>query len=379
MNKKSLPLKRILPGWALVLALALGACGGGGGGDDSSSNNNNPPPPPTASISSCFTAPSTVTYNITASGVPAGQVAPSSGTSGPMTDNTGQAVTGQMLNYVGAASVKSITTYWKVTSSGVTLIGDLTVGTNGSASLSPINVTLPANMSVGQTVDGATLVGFENVTLAGKTFSNACHMKSSSADVWYAYGYGVIKKITSGMTIQYDGDTGGSNPSGASITACFTVPTTVSFKVASSNVPSGQVGVSRSTAGPMTYNGQAVTGQTWFYTSGSTTYTEISYWTVTSSGVAYVANINTDGTVESSSLFYPQNMSPGQTATDSDNSRYTFVGFETVSLAGKTFSNACHIRAVGTQGSVDAWLAPGYGSIKEIHSTGVTNQYNGDL
>jgi len=376
MNKKSLPLKRILPGWALVLALALGACGGGGGGDDS--GNNNPPPPPTASISSCFTVPSAVTYNIAASGVPSGQVTPSTGSSGPMTDSNGQPVTGQTFNYVNA-TIKSDTIYWKVSSTGVALLGEITVPTSGNATLTPMNTTFPANMSAGQTAGAYTLVGFENISLAGKTFNNACHMRTSTADEWYAYGYGLVKRATSsGMIVYYNGDTGGSNPTGASITACFTVPKTVNFAMTATGVPSGSVGVSRSMAGPMTYKGQTVTGQTWFYTSGSTTVTETDYWTITSNGVTLIARANIDGSVTTGTLFYPSNMSPGQVAIRDDNHRFTLVGFETVSLAGKTFSNTCHIRHVDV--AAEMWYAPGYGIVKEIiSSSGMTIQYNGDL
>jgi len=372
MNKKSLPLKRILPGWALVLALALGACGGGGGGD-----NNPPPPPNTASISSCFTVPSAVTYNITASGVPSGQVAPSTGSSGPMTDGNGQPVTGQTFNYTNA-SIKSDTIYWNVTGNGVALLGEITVPTSGNATLTTINTTLPANMSPGQTAGAYTLVGYETISLGGKTFSNACHMRTSTADEWYAYGYGLVKRATSsGMVVQYNGDTGGSNPTSGSITACFTANKTVSFKVLSNAPSSGMVYANRSTVGPMTYKGQAVTGQTWFYPDNTT---EISYWTVTSSGVTGIANIDYTGAVTSGGWFYPSDMSPGQTATGSNNTRATLVVFEAITLAGKTFSNTCHMRLANSQDSEEIWVAPGYGVIKHIFSsTGEIVQYNGDI
>ena len=367
MNKKSLPLKRILPGWALVLALALGACGGGGGGDDS--GNNTPPPPPTASISSCFTVPSAVTYNIAASGVPSGQVTPSTGSSGPMTDSNGQAVTGQTFNYVGA-TIKSDTIYWKVSSTGVALLGEITVPTSGNATLTPMNTTFPANMGPGQTAGAYTLVGFENISLGGKTFNNACHMRTSTADEWYAYGYGLVKRATSsGMIVYYNGDTGGSNPTGASITACFTVSKTVNVAMTTSGMPSGAVGVNRSTVGPMTYKGQTVTGQTWFYPDG---FSETNYWTVASNGVTFIAYENSDGAATSGSTFFPQNMSIGQTVT-TQSTYYTLLGFETVSLAGKTFSNACHFKT----STGDLWYASGYGNIKQIIS-GVTAQYDGD-
>jgi hypothetical protein len=168
----------------------------------------------------------------------------------------------------------------------------------------------------------------------------------------------------------------GGDEEDGSIVACFTADKTVNFAIATSNLPSGQVGVNRSTFGPMTYRGQAVMGQTSFYPDN---FTEINYWTVTSSGVAFTAYVSSDGNSRSGTLFYPQDMSSGQTVTDASNNRYTLVGFETINLAGKTFSNVCHIKVINTQATNEIWYAPGYGDIKEIHSNGVINQYNGDL
>ena len=141
------------------------------------------------------------------------------------------------------------------------------------------------------------------------------------------------------------------------------------------NVPSGQSLWNRSTAGPMIYNGQVVTGQIYFYPNGST---QSIYWMVTSSGVKIIGSVYSDGTVTSDGTFWSQNTNPGQTASDSNNNVSTFVGFQTVNLAGKTFTNTCHFNAVGNQGSGDVWYAPGYGVIKQVGATG-TVQYNGDL
>jgi len=267
-----------------------------------------------------------------------------------------------------------------VSSTGVALLGEITVPTSGNATLTPMNTTFPANMSPGQTAGAYTLVAFENISLGGKTFNNACHMRTSTADEWYAYGYGLVKRATSsGMVVQYNGDTGGSNPTGGSITACFTANKTVSFSMTATGVPSGQVAANRSTVGPMTYQGQAVTGQTFFYPTGATPSTKTNYWTVTSSGVTDVATVNPNGTVTPGTLVYPSSMNPGQTVTDSGNNRYTLVGYETVNLSSKQFLNTCHIRMVSSQGSSeDDWFAPGYGIVKQVVS-GATIQYSGDL
>ena len=365
-------LHKTLP--ALALALALGACGGGGGGGDDSSNGNSgdSTSPPTASVVSCFTAGSTVNFAILSSNVPAGMVGPASSTTGPMTDDSGQAVTGQMFKYTGA-SITSDTVYWKVAAGGVTLVGELTVAASGNPSLTPINLTLPAGMSAGQSAGNMTLIGFETITLAGKTFANTCHFKTPNDERWYAQGYGMVKQTASGATYQYNGGESGGTQA-ASITTCFTADKTVNFSV-TANMPSAYLSPNRSTTGPMNYNGQAVTGQTLFYPSQSTTYTENNYWIVTSSGVKIIAHVDYTGGVTDGNLFYPQNMSPNQTATGPNNTRSTFVGFETISLAGKTFSNTCHFNTAGSE----IWYASGYGLIKEIDPDGVTIQYAGDL
>jgi len=165
-----------------------------------------------------------------------------------------------------------------------------------------------------------------------------------------------------------------------SITACFTANNTISYAVtAPSGVPSGALVPNKSTVGPMTYNGQAVTGQMSFYPSGTKTYTTTVYWSVTSSGVTGIGVVNYDGTVTDDGTFYPQNMESGQVVTNSGNESTTFIGFETLTLAGKTFSNTCHFKSSDSQGNqVEDWYAPGYGGIKRIIS-GVTTQYNGSL
>ena len=165
-----------------------------------------------------------------------------------------------------------------------------------------------------------------------------------------------------------------------SITACFTANNTISYALTTSNVPSGSTVPTKSTVGPMTYNGNAVTGQTAFYPSGSKTYTTANYWVVASNGVTLAETISSDGTVVPDGTFYPQNMKPGQVVTNSSGDSTTFMGFETLTLAGKTFSNTCHFKGVDADGnSSDAWYASGYGEIKSAYPNGETAQYNGSL
>jgi hypothetical protein len=175
-----------------------------------------------------------------------------------------------------------------------------------------------------------------------------------------------------------DEDDGGPvDPGTASITACYTANKTVSFTLASSGVPSGSVAINRSTTGPTTYNGQAVTGQTFFYPG--TQNTETNYWTVTSSGVKNIAGIDYNKTVIPDDSFFPQDMKPGQTTTNSSrNISTTLVGFESLNLSGKTFLNTCHTIQTLNGNRSELWVAPGYGAIKQI-AFGVTLQYSGDL
>jgi len=190
----------------------------------------------------------------------------------------------------------------------------------------------------------------------------------------------LLKTLSACAVVLALGGCGGSDDDG-SIVACFTADRTVNFALTSSGLPSGFAPTNRSLVGPMSYGGRTVTGQTFFYPSGSTPLnTETNYWEVTSDGVTNIATIQNGTTVLPESYFLPQNMSPGQIVTSSNNSRYTFIGFETLNLAGKTFSNTCRINIVGARGgSGDGWYAPGYGLIKSVYSSGGTTQYNGEL
>ena len=170
-------------------------------------------------------------------------------------------------------------------------------------------------------------------------------------------------------------DDSDTSSSGGSIVDCFTAKNTVNFMMTESDQPSQ---IFRSTTGPMTYNGQAVTGQIVFYPNGIVN-TDSSYWTITSNGVTMIATVYNNDDVIPDGTFFPKNMAPGQAATDSKGNVATFIGFETTSLAGKTFSNTCHFKGIDPDGySAETWYAPGYGLIKQVESS-VSLQYNGDL
>ena len=203
--------------------------------------------------------------------------------------------------------------------------------------------------------------------------------KTTMMKVWKGLPVAVAAVLVLGGCGGGGSDSVAATPSNSgSITACFTANSTVNFAMTSIDVPPGQILPNRSTTGPMTYNGQAVTGQTSFYPSGTIT-TNSNYWTITSGGIRMIASVINNSTVVPDGTFWPQNSSPGQTATDSNNNVFTFIGFEAVSLAGKTFTNTCHIKGVDPQNNVaEGWYAPGYGLIKQVGTTG-TSQYNGDL
>ena len=172
-------------------------------------------------------------------------------------------------------------------------------------------------------------------------------------------------------------------PSGPFITDCFTVNKAITFAVTSFNVPSDSVGANKSTTEPTTYEGKPATGQTFFYPAGTTTYKDTNYWTIIDNGVKFIAYISVDGTVipAPANLFFKQDMAPGETLTDANNNVYTFVGFEKITLAGKTFSNTCRIKEKDSDGNSDeTWYAPGYGIIKQVDAqSGIIVQYSGDL
>ena len=169
---------------------------------------------------------------------------------------------------------------------------------------------------------------------------------------------------------------------GPFITDCFKVDKAVTFAMTALNVPSGYVAANKSITKPTTYKGEAVTGQTRFYPTGSTSYTWTDYWAVTDSDVTIIASEDSEGNVLSDKIIYPKNMQPYDVTNNASKTvYYKFVGFEKLILPKKIFSNACHVSGTTADGSAteEAWYAAGYGLIKHISSTNVTTQYDGDL
>jgi hypothetical protein len=193
---------------------------------------------------------------------------------------------------------------------------------------------------------------------------------------------------------------GGAGNSGPSIAACFTAPNTINYAWTWS-VSAGSPGlvypVSQS-VGPATLNGKtiSVNGQpvVQTITTMSDESTSPLYWTTENSNVIFFLEVNPDGTTSADTPIQtiPLDMQPDQSVTVNESDppqQLTFTGFETLTLAGKTFSNVCHftsntyVAGVGNA-TDDTWYAAGYGLIQEIlfappQNYTVTQAYNGDL
>ena len=175
---------------------------------------------------------------------------------------------------------------------------------------------------------------------------------------------------------------GDGDDEGGSITACFTANKEVNYSRVTMNAPQGQYYTIRSNFKSTTYNGQPVSALTSFYPAGLNITKNTIYWQVTNNGVTELGSVADNGPLDPDGTFWSVNTKPGKTAADTNGNVSTFIGFENVVLAGKTFPNTCHFKIAGTfDGKTnigEAWYAPGYGMIKQ-NISGVINQYSGDL
>lgn len=125
------------------------------------------------------------------------------------------------------------------------------------------------------------------------------------------------------------------------------------------------------------------------------------YWSQESNGIRFWGGIDYDGTgtaeaktVLSDGFLLPLNMQAGQSAdlsytatrTDLSGSQagqsvtsalhesWTFEGFETLTLGGKTFANVCRIKSstipAGEDGPATIWVAKGFGMIRVQNTSG---------
>lgn len=123
------------------------------------------------------------------------------------------------------------------------------------------------------------------------------------------------------------------------------------------------------------------------------------YWSQESNGIRFWGDVSYDGagtaelkTVFSDGFLLPLNMQAGQSADLSYNATstylsgsqagetetsalhesWTFEGFETLTLGGKTFTNVCKIKSssipVGEDGPTTLWVAKGFGTVRVQHT-----------
>jgi len=230
-TKISLPTSFLL---ASTLCAALTACGGGG--DSTPAATTTPTTPAAASFAGCFEITEGVAYTVTdPGGVPDGV---------RMAKETFEgAVRNAAVEFTDATTVRSNATYWSQDANGTRLLGGILYDANGNAIAKAVRsdgFTLPLTMQAGDSktlnytevttvLAGAsaghtetasaqetwTFEGYETVTLAGKTFTDACRVKTLDADaaangdgpstLWFAKGFGIIRAVhtnSAGATVE---------------------------------------------------------------------------------------------------------------------------------------------------------------------------------
>jgi hypothetical protein len=310
---------------AVACAAALTACGGGGDGDTVATSPSNDGSTPTTSTGSDNTGNSSPGSASTGS---------NGGSSSSGDSNSGSSPSSQIASYTVTPSVS---------------------GTGGAISpSSAAPVQSGANASFTLTPDSGYAVSSVNGTcggtLSGNTYTTNAIIQNCTV-------------VASFVAV---------NSGGGSIAACFSASKTVSFAITNIGISGTAANApASSTVGPGTVNGQSVTVQTIIGKDESSFST---YSAVTAEGVSGWASVDTAASVE-----YPLNMQPGQYvdyASSGDTiSRDTLIEIGSITLGGKTFTNACHFRETGVNydgNPTDSWVAPGYGVIYDVaNSSGI--------
>jgi len=368
---------------ALALVCALSACGGGGGGDNSASGNTG---------GNGSGGGGTQTYTVTASTNPSagGAISPANAVSVQsgatatftLTPNSGYSVA-SVGGTCPAGTLSGNTYTTKAITANCTVIAQFSQASastytvtpsvsGGGGSISPsaaVSVKSGSATSFQLTPNSgysASVSGSCGGTLSGNTYTT--------------------KAITANCTVQVT-FTQTSTGTG-SVAECFKMPTAVkNYELLATN--SDYPGVTlplQVRLAPVTFMGQSATE----YTLNNTLTGEsmLNYLTTTNNSMCTVAT-NDWGATESIIVYptpecYPFNISPGAsfdfpgftttipgsagTTYTQDKSHNTFIGFATLTLSGKTFSNACHFKSVSAtlDDTEEDWIASGYGIVKSI-------------
>lgn len=206
---------------AALSSLLLAACGGGGGGESmpdtlagGSAGTDTATTPATVQspkFSDCFMLTPGVRYTMT---------------DGTPVLNVEEPFEGQMRHgtvLFRSNGLRDVTTFQVVDDTAITLLGEYEYDMAGNNVYKDIytNYSLPANLQLGQshTINATetksgpagtstnsfsetfTFLGFENLTLAGKTIPNVCRLREDSdpsatqkTHVWHARGYGLVRQ-----------------------------------------------------------------------------------------------------------------------------------------------------------------------------------------
>jgi len=186
-----------------------------------------------------------------------------------------------------------------------------------------------------------------------------------------------------------DGASSPTTPAVATFADCFTVTPGVAYTVAGS-FPGKILMVQED------FNGTVRPGMVDFTKEGSDR-DQANYWSPEANGIRFWGAVNYNNPdhtassrdVSSDGNLMPLNMLAGQTAalnytvtttylndgstsTQAVQESFTFEGFETVTLGGKTFENVCRLKSVEpantADGSSTTWWAKGFGLIHARHT-----------
>jgi|GEM_PF-2183063 len=254
-----------------------------------------------------------------------------------------------------------------------------------------------ASLDTPDEIDAYAKAGVNGVGNLAKDWLATVSYTSDSLDAALYNGNSVLNAL-----IQANHSNSGS--ASGSIAACFSANSRVNYAVTSTGAPADDI--IRRTVEPTTYNGEAVMGVTDFYSTRNPDYS-IGYYGIANGIVYHRAQVYDSGEVltyasddlvtalldmQPSQYFdqrYAQNMSSWFILPERER-RTTFVGYETIVLAGKTFSNVCRFHShdfqvnfISSYVDQELWFAPGYGLIKMTTETSLLGngsyQYDGDL